>query len=111
MPTRRFSELLEELPAERQDKIDDRVRKSLASVPLVEIGKARQMTQAKLSEALGVKQGEVSKIEQRTDRSRAREVERHSSPRVNLPQYADRVYRSAADNWRFGSFSWPRDAH
>jgi transcriptional regulator with XRE-family HTH domain len=34
---------------------------------LEELRKARQMTQAKLAQGLGVNQGEVSKIEHRTD--------------------------------------------
>jgi transcriptional regulator with XRE-family HTH domain len=36
-------------------------------MPLEEIRKARRMTQAKLASALGVNQGEVSKIEHRAD--------------------------------------------
>jgi DNA-binding XRE family transcriptional regulator len=67
MPTRTFCDLLHSLPIERQQKIGDRVRDSLASMPLDEIRRARQMTQAKLADALGVNQGEVSKIEHRTD--------------------------------------------
>jgi DNA-binding XRE family transcriptional regulator len=67
MPTRKFRELVESMPAERQQRIAKRVRESLASMPLEEIRKARQMTQAKLAETLGVNQGEISKIEHRTD--------------------------------------------
>ena len=67
MPNRRFRELVGAMPAERQQKIANRVRQSLASMPLEEVRKARQMTQAKLAAALGVNQGEVSKIEHRTD--------------------------------------------
>ena len=67
MPTRKFQELVKAMPAERQQRIADRVRQSLASMPLEEVRKARQMTQAKLADALGVNQGEVSKIEHRTD--------------------------------------------
>jgi DNA-binding XRE family transcriptional regulator len=67
MPTRKFRELLKAMPAERQQKVANRVRQSLASMPLEEIRKARQLTQAKLADALGVNQGEVSKIEHRTD--------------------------------------------
>ena len=67
MPTRNFQELVKAMPAARQQKITGRVRKSLASMPLEEIRKARKMTQAKLADALGVNQGEVSKIEHRTD--------------------------------------------
>ena len=67
MPTRNFRELVQSMPAERQQRIAKRVRESLASMPLDEIRKARQMTQAKLAETLGVNQGEISKIEHRTD--------------------------------------------
>jgi DNA-binding XRE family transcriptional regulator len=67
MPTRKFRELVESMPAERQQRIAKRVRESLASMPLEELRKARQMTQAKLAETLGVNQGEISKIEHRTD--------------------------------------------
>jgi hypothetical protein len=51
MPTRKFRELVESMPAERQRRIAKRVRESLASMPLEEIRKARQMTQAKLAQA------------------------------------------------------------
>jgi DNA-binding XRE family transcriptional regulator len=67
MSTRKFRELVKAMPAKRQQKIADRVRHSLASMPLEEIRKARQLTQAKLAHTLGVNQGEVSKIEHRTD--------------------------------------------
>jgi transcriptional regulator with XRE-family HTH domain len=67
MPTRKFRELIKAMPAERQRRIANRVQQSLMSMPLEEIRKARQMTQAKLADALGVNQGEVSKIEHRTD--------------------------------------------
>jgi DNA-binding XRE family transcriptional regulator len=67
MPTRKFRDLLKTMPAERQKRIANRVRQSLESMPLDEIRKARQMTQAKLADTLGVNQGEVSKIEHRAD--------------------------------------------
>jgi predicted XRE-type DNA-binding protein len=67
MASRKFRELVKAMPDERQQKIANRVRQSLASMPLDEIRKARQMTQSKLALALGVNQGEVSKIEHRTD--------------------------------------------
>jgi DNA-binding XRE family transcriptional regulator len=67
MPTRPFRELLEKMPAHRQRKIARRVQETLAAMPLEELRKARQMTQARLAETLGVNQGEVSKIEHRTD--------------------------------------------
>ncbi len=67
MPTRKFRELVKAMPAARQQKIAGRIGESMASMPLEELRKARQMTQAKLADALGVNQGEVSKIEHRTD--------------------------------------------
>lgn len=67
MPTRKFRELVEAMPANRQRNIASRVRRSLASMPLDEVRKARRMTQARLADVLGVNQGEVSKIEHRTD--------------------------------------------
>jgi DNA-binding XRE family transcriptional regulator len=67
VPTQNVRDLVDALPVERQQKIAKRVRESLASMPLDEIRRARQMTQAKLADALGVNQGEVSKIEHRTD--------------------------------------------
>jgi transcriptional regulator with XRE-family HTH domain len=67
MPTRKFRELLDAMPAERRHRIDQRVREAIAAMPLDELRRARQMTQARLAESLGVNQGEVSKIEHRTD--------------------------------------------
>ena len=67
MPTRNFRELLDAMPAERRRRVDRRVRDTIAAMPLDELRRARQMTQARLAESLGVNQGEVSKIEHRTD--------------------------------------------
>jgi len=67
MPTRKFRELLESMPVERQRRIEERVRKSLAAMPLDQLRKAQEMTQLQLAEILGVNQGEVSKIEHRSD--------------------------------------------
>ncbi len=67
MPTRKFRELIDAMPANRRQKIVQRVRETIAAMPLEELRKARQMTQTKLAQSLGVNQGEVSKIEHRTD--------------------------------------------
>ncbi len=67
MKTRKFDTLLEAMPAARRERIRQRVRATLAAMPLDELRKARQMTQIKLAEALGVNQSEVSKIEHRAD--------------------------------------------
>ena len=67
MPTRSFRELLEAMPAGRQWRIEKWFRKSLAAMPLDQLRKAQEMTQLQLAEILGVSQGEVSKIEHRSD--------------------------------------------
>jgi DNA-binding XRE family transcriptional regulator len=67
MPTRKFRDLLNAMPTDRQQRIAKRVRETVAAMPLDELRRARQMTQIKLAETLGVNQGEVSKIEHRTD--------------------------------------------
>ncbi|MGA3023159.1 MAG: XRE family transcriptional regulator [Bryobacteraceae bacterium] len=67
MPTRNFRELVKAMPADRQRRLEERFQKSLAAMPLDQLRKAREMTQVQLAEVLGVNQGEVSKIEHRSD--------------------------------------------
>ena len=57
MPKRKFRELVQAMLPERQQRIANRVRQSLAATPLDEIRNAREMTQAKLAETLGANQG------------------------------------------------------
>jgi hypothetical protein len=66
-PSEKFHGLLNEMPVARRKKIAKRVERALAAMPLDEVRRARQMTQVALAQALGVNQGEVSKIEHRTD--------------------------------------------
>src|SRR5713226_1479337 len=67
MPRRKFQELLDEMPAARRKSIARSVERALAAMPLDELRRARKMTQVALAQTLGVNQGEVSKIEHRTD--------------------------------------------
>jgi transcriptional regulator with XRE-family HTH domain len=67
MPTRNFRDLLGAMPADRQRRIEKRFQESLAAMPLDQLRKAQEMTQLQLAEHLGVSQGEVSKIEHRSD--------------------------------------------
>lgn len=67
MRTRKFRELLEALPPDRRRRIERRVQDNLAAMPLDQLRKAQEMTQLQLAEILGVNQGEVSKIEHRSD--------------------------------------------
>ena len=67
MPTRKFRELLEGMPPGRQRRIDKRFQESLAAMSLNQLRKAQEMTQLQLAEILGINQGEISKIEHRSD--------------------------------------------
>ena len=67
MPARKFKELFDDMALGRREKVARRVRETIAAMPLDDLRRARRMTQAKLAETLGVNQGEVSKIEHRTD--------------------------------------------
>jgi DNA-binding Xre family transcriptional regulator len=67
MPTRNFRQLVEAMPPARQQKIETRFQESLASMPLEELRKAREMTELQLGEVLGIHHSEVSKIEHRAD--------------------------------------------
>jgi DNA-binding XRE family transcriptional regulator len=67
MHTRNFRELLEAMPRDRRRRIEKRLQESLAAMPLDQLRKAQEMTQLELAGILGVNQGEVSKIEHRSD--------------------------------------------
>jgi len=67
MPMRKFRELIDAMPPDRQRRIEKRFQKSLAAMPLEQLRKAQEMTQLQLAEILGVNQGEISKIEHRSD--------------------------------------------
>ena len=67
MPKRKFRELIEAMPKHRSERIARRVQETIAAMHLDELRKALELTQAKLAKTLGVNQGEVAKIEHRTD--------------------------------------------
>jgi DNA-binding XRE family transcriptional regulator len=67
MPTRKFRGLIQAMPVARQRRIEKRFQESLAAMPLDQLRKAQEMTQLQLAEILGVNQGEISKIERRSD--------------------------------------------
>ena len=64
---RNFNELRNRLPAESRTRIDARVRASLHEMALQELRAARELTQERLAETLGIQQATVSKIERRAD--------------------------------------------
>jgi transcriptional regulator with XRE-family HTH domain len=59
--------LIEAMPVDRQRRIEKRLQDSLAAMPLDQLRKAQEMTQRELAEILSVNQGEISKIEHRSD--------------------------------------------
>lgn len=64
---RKFSELRSKMSPEARARVDARVVATLQQLPLLELRRARNLSQQKLAEALETTQGEVSKIEHRTD--------------------------------------------
>jgi len=52
---------------ESQARVAARVKEELALMPLNQIRNARRMTQTRLAELLEMDQGNISKLEQRTD--------------------------------------------
>ena len=67
MGTHKFQDLLDQMTPARRENVEQRFQETLAAMPLDEIRKARELTQMKLGERLGVHQSEVSKIEHRSD--------------------------------------------
>lgn len=63
----KFSKLLENMPAERRERIGQRTSEMLAELPLQELRKARDLSQEELATSLGVNQATISKLERRTD--------------------------------------------
>jgi predicted XRE-type DNA-binding protein len=64
---RNFNELRAKMSPESQARVAARVKEELAQMPLHQLRNARQMTQTRLAELLEMDQGNVSKLEQRTD--------------------------------------------
>lgn len=63
-----YREKFAKLPPERQKRIKARAKEIMAEeMSLRSLRKAREMTQAKLADELGIKQENVSRIEKRTD--------------------------------------------
>lgn len=64
---RKFSELRSHIPLERRMRTQERAELTLQCMGLHELRRARKQTQTALAENMGVRQSEVSKIEQRAD--------------------------------------------
>lgn len=64
---KKFSELLDRMPAQARDNARARTRSMAAELTLAELRKAFDVSQEDLAKALDVKQANVSKIERRED--------------------------------------------
>lgn len=63
-----LTEIMKELPAERRDKINARSETLIAEeMTLRDLRKARDLTQVKMAEVLGVGQESISRLEGRAD--------------------------------------------
>lgn len=67
MKTRKWQELYGKIPAERREKIKQRVAEALKEMPLHRLREARRYTQKQLADAMQLDQSRISKIERRTD--------------------------------------------
>ena len=65
--TRKFRELYDKMSPVAREDVEQRVRKSLAEMPLRELRAARRLTQQQLAQTLGMTQAAVSQIEHQTD--------------------------------------------
>ena len=65
--TYKFSELEAKMSPERRAKIEKKVKKALAEMPLSELRNARGLSQKMLAEALHIQQPAIAKLEKRTD--------------------------------------------
>ena len=64
----KFNDIMQKLPKERRDKIEARAAELMAEqMTLRDIRKARELTQERMAELLGIRQDSVSKLEKRTD--------------------------------------------
>jgi len=79
-----FSELRNRLPAESLARVEARVKVTLHDMALDELRTARELTQERLAETLGIKQATVSKIERQS--VRIKQFFDARSPSVSAPQ-------------------------
>ncbi len=64
---RNFRELEAKMSPESQARVAARVKEELRNMPLHQLRNAREMTQTRLAEVLEMDQGNISKLEKRTD--------------------------------------------
>ncbi|HEY7395007.1 MAG TPA: XRE family transcriptional regulator [Gemmatimonadaceae bacterium] len=64
---KKFSELRAKMSPERRARAAERTKAMLAELPLQELRRARELTQATLAETMECGQDEISKLERRAD--------------------------------------------
>lgn len=64
---KKFAHLREKMPLDRQARAKERAAAILAAMPLNELRRARALSQEALARAMETSQGEISKLEHRTD--------------------------------------------
>ena len=64
---KKFSKLWDKMSPDRRARIDEKVKKTLAEMPLQELRNARGLSQKMLAEALHIQQPAIAKLEKRTD--------------------------------------------
>ena len=65
--TRKFSELRSKMSPERRARNAEKVKTTLAEMPLNELRNARGLSQKKLAESLHIQQPAIAKLEKRAD--------------------------------------------
>jgi transcriptional regulator with XRE-family HTH domain len=64
---RNFRELEAKMTPEARERVATKAAQLIAGLPLQQVRNARQMTQTRLAELLEMDQGNISRLEQRTD--------------------------------------------
>jgi transcriptional regulator with XRE-family HTH domain len=63
-----LNEIMQKLPRDRVQKIEERAAELIAEhLTLRDVRKARELTQERMAELLGIRQDSISKLEKRTD--------------------------------------------
>ena len=65
--TKKFSEIEAKMSPERRAKIAQKVKETLAEMPLNELRNARGLSQQMLADTLHIQQPAIAKLEKRTD--------------------------------------------
>lgn len=62
-----LNDLLEKIPANRREKIEQKVEQTIAAIRLAEVRKDQKITQKELAEKLQISQSSISQLESQGD--------------------------------------------